>query len=878
MKACPVSSTITVTEREARGIAAPLSYPGRPRVHGISTHETQLIDEGWVRCAVAPGAATDPESLHALAPTWDAAAVPGTVASSFRADGQLDLERAPDFDAHDWWYRCHFAAAPLLDAVATLCLDGLATLADVWLNGRLVLTSDDMFIAHEVDVTSSVAVENELLIRFRSLRAALETRRPRPRWRTKIVEHQQLRWHRTTLLGRMPGWSPPVRPVGPWRGIRLERRRTLELVSGDVYPIAEAQGGRVDAAIVVRPIGATSILGGTLFVGGRHANLAATATPDGTIVLRGELSLPEAAHWWPHTHGEQPRYEARATIETEFGTIHVGFGRIAFRESSIESARDGFAVRVNGVELFCRGACWTTPDIVSLSAAEGTYRELLTLARDAGMNMLRIGGTMVYEADCFYDICDELGILVWQDFMFANMDYPAGDTAFVETVRREAVSVLARLRRHPSLAVLCGNSEVEQQAAMLGLAPELWSNSIFRELLPEQCAASAPGVPYWPASPSGGSLPFHSNAGVAHYYGVGAYLRPLEDARRSDVRFTSECLGFSNVPEPRVVDALLPNGEAPFHHPRWKVRVPRDHGAGWDFEDVRDHYLSLLFGVDPMRLRYSDADRYLALSRVVTGEVMARTIGEWRRGGSTCRGALVWFYQDLWLGAGWGVLDAAGRPKAAYYALKRAMAPIAVAITDEGANGVHIHLANDRNSALDGELTVSLLRGTATIVASVTTPVRVAAHDTMTLIADTLFGQFHDTAYAYRFGPPGHDVVVARLCDRDGRVLSEVFHFPLGLPAGRASELRLTAAATRIADDIVDVELRSQDFAQSVALDGGDYLFEDNYFHMAPGSTRVVRARARRTAARFDGFVQPLNAHDGLRVPLAATEPVRVPA
>jgi beta-mannosidase len=525
---------------------------------------------------------------------------------------------------------------------------------------------------------------------------------------------------------------------------------------------------------------------------------------------------------------------------------------------------------VNDTGIFCRGACWTTPDIVSLTAPEQTYRELLTLARDAGMNMLRVGGTMIYEADCFYDLCDELGILVWQEFMFANMDYPAGDADFAATVQIEAQAVVARLRRHPSVAIFCGNSEVEQQAAMLGLEPDRWSNSIFRELLPEVCAAGAPGVPYWPASPSGGALPFHADSGVAHYFGVGAYLRPLTDARRSNVRFASECLGFSNVPDQRVVDALLPNGESPFHHPRWKARVPRDHGAGWDFEDVRDHYLAELFNVEPMRVRYSEMDRYLALSRVVTGEVMAQTIDEWRRMESTCRGAIVWFYQDLWAGPGWGIVDASGRPKPAYYALKRAMQPIAVSITEEGANGLHVHLTNDAPAELDGELAVTLLRNGATITSSERVSVRIPARSGMTLSADQVLEVFHDVAYAYRFGPPGHDVAVATLRDGDGRVLGESVRFSGSLSLPVEQEAILSGHATELAAGVVEIELQADRFAQYVALDAGDYVVDDNYFHMLPGSRRTVIARATTPSARFTGFAQALNAAEGIRLAMRA--------
>ncbi len=852
----------------------------RARTLSANAHAVQQLNHGWRVASVPPGSITAPDELQLRDEEWRAAIVPGTVASSVRAADGLDLETAPDFDANDWWYRCEFEADVAGERAAArdvLCFDGLATLADVWLNGALILSSENMFVAHEVDVTSDLAAKNALVIRFRSLRHALQARRPRPRWRTKLVEHQQLRWHRTTLLGRMPGWSPPVRAVGPWRPIRLERRAIAELLSGDITPRLDGDVGVVDAALVVHAAANDAILRATLTVGDHRADLALQSHGEGSVALHGTLALPNAEPWWPHTHGTPARYDASLLIETERGAIAFGLGKLAFRSVHLDTANDGFSLAINGETIFCRGACWTTPDIVSLAAPEETYRTLLTLARDAGMNMIRIGGTMVYEADCFYDLCDELGIMVWQDFMFANMDYPAGDASFSRAVRDEAECVVARLRRHPSVVLYCGNSEVEQQAAMLGLEPALWSNAIFRELLPEVCASFAGDVPYWPASPSGGALPFHVDAGVAHYYGVGAYLRPLEDARRANVRFTSECLGFSNVPEPETVDALLPNGEAPFHHPRWKARVPRDHGAGWDFEDVRDHYLQLLFGVDPMRLRYSDRDRYLALSRVVTGEVIARTIGEWRRAESTCRGAIVWFYQDLWLGAGWGVVDAAMRPKAAYYIAKRAMQPVAIAITDEGNNGLSVSIANDLAAPFDGELTITLVRGASTIVANAATQVHVAARSAGTFELDAMLGRFYDPAYAFRFGPPGHDVVAATLRDGSGTVVGETFHFPLGLPTAVADELGLVCEARQIGDSIVEITLSSTEFAQSLWLDCGEYRADDNYFHLVPGSKRAVLARAKHMDATFNGFVQPLNAREGARIVVVA-DAIDVPA
>jgi beta-mannosidase len=464
---------------------------------------------------------------------------------------------------------------------------------------------------------------------------------------------------------------------------------------------------------------------------------------------------------------------------------------------------------------------------------------------------------------------------VWQDFMFANMDYPADDAPFLRTVEHEVTVNLARLRRHACLAVLCGGSEIEQQAAMLGVPGEQWGRTLFREQLPTWCQQSAPGVPYWPSSPSGGALPFHPDVGVSHYYGVGAYMRPLEDARRSNVRFAAECLAFANVPEQSVIDALLPAGESPVHHPRWKARVPRDHGAGWDFDDVRDHYLETLFGVHPMRLRYANMERYLELSRVVTGEVMSRTIGEWRRGGSACTGALIWFLQDLWPGAGWGLLDASGRPKPAYYAVKRAMQPVAVAFTDEGTNGLHIHVANDRAHDLAGVLRIALFREgkvcTATGSAEVTVPARGSAR----VGADSVLGRFHDAAYAYRFGAPGHDLVVATLHDAAGARIAAAFHFPLGLTNTKASDVGFSVDVERRADESVALVVRSEQLAQFVTVDAGDAVPDDNYFHVAPGDTHVVTFPPASTGRLSEIVVQPLNAHEGVRVSVPSVTGVR---
>ena len=226
--------------------------------------------------------------------------------------------------------------------------------------------------------------------------------------------------------------------------------------------------------------------------------------------------MPHAERWWPHTHGRQPLYPVRLSIDVDGDAVSIDLGRVGFRTLEVDRGADGegFGLVVNGVAVFCRGVCWTPLDLARLDADPADYRAALERLRDAGMNMLRVGGTMVYETDAFHDLCDELGILVWQDFMFANMDYPSSDETFERAVTLEARQLLRRFQGRPSIAVLCGSSEVEQQAAMLGLPAERWRNPLFDDLLPALVRSVAPDAAWLRSTPSGGTFPFHTDRGV----------------------------------------------------------------------------------------------------------------------------------------------------------------------------------------------------------------------------------------------------------------------------------------------------------------------------------------------------------------------------
>lgn len=852
-----------------------LRWSGRPHLSGISSHHREPLNAGWVLARLAPGTAQSPGDLDGLGASWEPALVPGTVAAAQRARGTLpELDQVENFDASDWWYRCHFAAeAPDNDEAAVLRFEGLATLAEIWLNGEPVAASSNMFRVVEVDVTRRLKGTNDLCIRFRSLDTDLMLRRSRPRWRTNAVEHQQLRWIRTTLLGRMPGWCPPVRPVGPWRPIWLERRRVLDWLEGDAMPAWEAGAARVTVDLVARTYRESPITAASLDVMEKTTALHVAADASGGHRITGNLHLPGAEAWWPHTHGPQPRYPAAIHLTTATGPVRIDLGMMVFRSITASLDDGGFGLSVNGVPIFCRGACWSTPDLVSLRPGSPDLERVLRLAQAANMNMLRVGGTMLYEDARFYELCDELGLLVWQDFMYASMDYPANDPGFLAEAAAEAAEIVAARRRFGCMAVYCGGSEVEQRAAMMGRPREEWSSALFEEVLPSACTAGAPATHYLRNSPSGGPLPFSVNTGIAHYYGVGAYLRPLEDARRAGVRFATECLGFSNVPEPATLESFLRTDQVPPHHPRWKARVPRENAAGWDFDDVRDYYLKLVYATDPVPLRYADVERYLALSRLATGEAMLRTFAEWRSS-TYCRGGLVWFLQDLWPGAGCGVIDALGHPKAAWHYLRRAFAPTAVFLVDEGVNGVDVHVLNDTPTPLNGEVRLVLYRDGPTTVAEGHCTIRVPARGRTRLAADTILGGFFDVSGAYRFGPPGHDVVLAELREADqDTVRSTDLLFPHGLPGHVAASPGLRARVVQLTETEALLEVESERLAYGVQIDSRAWMALDNYFSIPPGGKVVVCVRGSAAVRPTTIGVQSLNG-GGCHVRLAESPSV----
>ncbi len=661
------------------------------------------------------------------------------------------------------------------------------------------------------------------------------------------------------MLGRAPVYAGAPAPVGPWRPVRLVDSGEPVVLGRGIRTRVRGSDGIVDVDLVLAGAVVSEV---AVEIGGAAAHARPEYGPDGTARVRMQVTLPEVQRWWPHTYGDPNLYAAHILLDGH----RMEPGTIGFR--SVEQiSGDGFGLRINDVDIFCRGLVWTPTDPITLNDSAGT-RRILERCVSAGVDTIRIPGTMVYEDDEFYSACAELGIMVWQDVMLATTD-PPDDPHFRSLLEDEVRALARRWGGNPAPVVMCGGSETEQQPAMLGLTetsiPALddWLPAIVdRELPGTVWVSSSPSAP-----PGSDALSIAVGSGVAHYFGVGGYRRPLADVRAAGVRFAAECLAFSIPPSDTAIETAFGSVNVAGHHPRWKSVVPRDNGASWDFEDVRDHYVRTLFGVDPAEVRWSDPARYLALGRVAICEAFTEVLQYWRRSGSGCCGALILSARDLQPGAGWGVLDADGNPKAPWWVLARVFAPVTVLLTDDGLDGLRVDAINDTADVLDVTLQLQAHTPSGAVPVDVSVPLHLAPHETRVISWASVTGGFTDVNFAYRFGPRTFDTATARLVDHAGAVLAESVHL-VGGPARPVERgIGLTATARPVPDGW-SVEVRTEGAAQYVHLDvnGGD--LEDSWFHLPPGGSRTITVRACDPAATPIGRVGASNS--------ATSVPIRV--
>jgi len=645
------------------------------------------------------------------------ARVPGCVHTDLLAAGRIpdpyyrDNELAVQWVGEtDWTYVREFdvPADFLRRERGLLRCEGLDTLATVFVNGREIGRADNMFRTWEFDARAALrAGRNRIEVRFASVVPYLKRRqdkRPLPDWGTL----KGRAWVRKEPCNFGWDWGPTLITCGIWRDVRLVAFDTARLTGvrirqqhaqGKVSLLVTPEVERVAAA------GDAPELRAVVSVALDGREVAETTAPVSAAGGSAELTVANPRLWWPHGMGRQPLYTLNVTLRDGQGrTLDATSRRVGLRTLRLDRHPDewgeSFQFVVNGLPFFAKGANWIPADSFAPRVTRERYADLLASAAAANMNMLRVWGGGLYEDDAFYERCDELGLCIWQDFMFACSTYPAYDAGFMRNVKAEAEDNVRRLRHHACLALWCGNNELEQ-----GLVGNEWNDrqmswqdygKLFDELLPEVVRALDPDRDYWPGSPHTPPPGDRQNAndpdrGDAHLWDVWHGRKPFEWYRTCTHRFNSE-FGFQSFPEPAAVRGYTLPADR-----NVTARVMEHHQRSGIGNAVIMQYM-----LDWFRLPAA-FDMTLWLSQIQQAMAIKYAVEHWRRNMPRGMGTLYWQINDCWPVASWSSLDSAGRWKALHYLARRFFAPLLVSAVEDAATGrVDVHVTSDRMAAAAG--------------------------------------------------------------------------------------------------------------------------------------------------------------------------------
>ncbi len=618
---------------------------------------------------------------------WLPAQVPGSVHTDlmaldripdpFVADNELDVQWVTE---RDWEYALTFQpSAELLaeERVFLLC-DGLDTLADVTLNGKRLGHAENMFRRYCWDVTEHmVEGDNQLHILFHAPTAYI---------REKHAEQPLVDSFQSipggSHLRKAPchfgwDWGPKLPPIGIWQDIRLEGYSVARLDDVHLRQRHAADGTvTVSADVTVeqwRDTDTKVVLQVTVPGGETQQEIG-----EGRKV---DIQVTDPQLWWPNGYGEQPLYDVQVAlyqgeILRDQRTFQLGLRTIELRQEPDEFGTS-FTFVVNGVPIFAKGANWIPADSFPTRISDAFLESLIQSAASAHMNMLRVWGGGFYETESFYDLCDRYGILVWQDFVFSCSIYPA-DEAFFENVRVEAVENVRRLRHRASLALWCGNNEMEWGWVEWGWQDpnrehlQKAYDRMFHHVLPEICAAEDPDHSYWPSSPSSDTpfiAPNDVRVGDTHDWEVWHGNRPFQAYREHNSRFVSE-FGFQSLPPLETIRTYA--DEADWNMTSYIMEHHQRNPAG--------NSKIINYMTDHFRLP-KDFESLVYLTQLLQAECVRTGVEYWRRNRCTS-GALYWQLNDCWPVASWASLDYYGRWKALHYAARRFYAPVLLAAED----------------------------------------------------------------------------------------------------------------------------------------------------------------------------------------------------
>jgi len=784
---------------------------------------------------------------------WLPAQVPGGVHTDLLALGRIpdpfvgDNEKRVQWVAeNDWEYRRVFTPDPTLlaeERVYLVCA-GLDTLAEVRLNGHLLGQTDNMFRRYEWEVKSLLKpAENELLITFRSpvkYVTARQAERPMYGVSQAIAGGPHLR-KAPCQFGW--DWGPQLPPIGIWKEISLQGYSIARLA--DVHLRQQhAQGAvTVEARVATErwqeePLAATLTItaaDGTTFTD------TCEITNGQPVVLRSQISNPQL--WWPNGYGDQPLYAVAValsrttpTAELDRLSYHIGLRTLELRQVQDQWGRS-FQFVVNGVPIFAKGSNWIPADSFPTRISDAHLEHLIRSAAEAHQNMLRVWGGGFYEEDRFYDLCDRYGILVWQDMIFSCSTYPMDEPAFLQNVEEEIRQNVRRLRHRASLALWCGNNEMEWGWANWGWnRPELQDmkqayDRFFHQLLPAWVAEEDPDRPYWPSSPSSG-IPFQDpngqEQGDSHYWDVWHGRKPFTAYRQQYPRFMSE-FGFQSLPPLETIRTYA--DEADWNMTSYIMEHHQRHSSG--------NGLIIAQMADTFRMP-KDFPSLVYLSMVLQAEGIRYGVEHWRRHKQRVAGTLYWQLNDCWPVASWSSLDYFGRWKALHYAARRFYAPVLLSVEDAGTT-MSVHVSSDLRTAWEGTVAWSLETLAGQVLASGEEAVHVPP---LTSVLIRTF-DFAEQAVAYRIpgllGGNRRDLVFVAELRQDGQVIArQVATF---VPS-KHLELRDPGLKVDIRQegDRLAFDVSARELARFVCLEleGADVVFSDNYFDLPAGRQVTV--------------------------------------
>ena len=709
--------------------------------------------------------------------------------------------------------------------------EGLDTVAEIYLNGSLVGRADNMHRIWEFDAKPLLRTgENRIEVRFDSPTAYIRSayaENPADGSSDAMVGFPLLR-KAHCMFGW--DWGPRLPDAGIWRDISLIGFDTARI--RDVLILQQHGESRVTLRVQSH---LERISDGEFTVS------VCVTGPDGRRFTGTgadcEIVIDDPQLWWPAGFGEQPLYTVEVLLRSPRCELDSWRRRIGLRTMTVSRRKDAwgesFSHCVNGTDLFAMGADYIPEDNLLPRMSRERTRRLLEDARAANMNCIRVWGGGFYPGDDFYDLCDELGLLVWQDFMFACAVYNLTED-FEENICAEFRDNIRRLRHHASLALWCGNNEMEQFVAVGEWVRNKRQAAdyikMYEYLLPKILKTEDPQAFYWPASPSsGGSFdePQDPTRGDVHYWDVWHGLKPFTDYRNYTFRYVSE-FGFQSFPCMETIESFtLPEDRNVFSY----VMEKHQRNASANGRIVA--YLSQMY------LYPSDLDRLVYASQLLQAQAMQYGVEHWRRHRGECMGAVIWQLNDCWPVASWSSIDYYGRWKALHYYAKRFFAPILISCHEEGIlsqntnvnaepfalkKSARLNVSNETPQAFRGTVSWSLRRGDAAILREGSVAVQVDALSARWLEELDFSGEdTYDSYFAYELSDEAGAYVGG------GTVLfCAPKHF-------RFRDPKLT---TRLDGDTIVVSAAA--YARSVEIRcGADVVLEDNFFDMNGGERRI---------------------------------------